>query len=56
MAKKKGNKYIVDEANNLEAVCNNDNAEQFWFELDRQFRNADEFIQLIPDYGKLRIE
>ena len=40
----------------LEGVVSNDNAEQFWFELDKQFRNADEFIQLIPDYGKLRIE
>ena len=40
----------------LEGVVTNDNNEQFWFELDKQFRNADEFIQLIPDYGKLRIE
>ena len=39
----------------LEGVVSNDNAEQFWFELDKQFRNADEFIQLIPDYGKLTI-
>lgn len=39
----------------LEAVCTNDNNEQFWFELDKQFANADEFIQLIPDYGKLKI-
>ena len=28
----------------LEAVCSNDNAEQFWFEFDKQFRNEDEFI------------
>ena len=40
----------------LEGVVTNDNNEQFWFELDKQFRNADEFIQLIPNYGKLRIE
>ena len=40
----------------LEGVVSNDNAEQFWFELDKQFRNADEFISLIPDYGKLRID
>ena len=40
----------------LEGVVTNDNNEQFWFELDKQFTNADEFIQLIPDYGKLRIE
>ena len=40
----------------LEAVCNSDDGEQYWIELDRQFRNADEFIQLIPDYGKLRTE
>lgn len=40
----------------LEAVCSNDSAEQFWFELNKQFRNANEFIQLIPDYGKLRIK
>lgn len=39
----------------LEAVCTNDNNEQFWFELDTQFSNADEFIQLIPNYGKLKI-
>lgn len=39
----------------LEGVVTNDNNEQFWFELDKQFTNADEFIQLIPDYGKLRI-
>lgn len=40
----------------LEGVVTNDNNEQFWFEFDKQFTNADEFIQLIPDYGKLRIE
>lgn len=40
----------------LEAVCNNDNAEQFWFELNKQFSNADKLIQLIPDYGNLRIK
>lgn len=39
----------------LEAVVNNDNGEQFWFELNKQFSNADEFIQLIPDYGKIRL-
>lgn len=24
----------------LEAVCSNDNAEQFWFEINNQFRDA----------------
>lgn len=33
----------------LEAVCSNDNGEQFWFEINKKFRNADEFIQLIPN-------
>ena len=40
----------------LEAVCTSDGGSQFWVELDNQFRNADELIQLIPDYGKLKIE
>lgn len=39
----------------LEGVVSNDNAEEFWFELNKQFRSADEFIQLIPDYEKLKI-
>lgn len=37
----------------LEAVCSNDNGEQFWFELDKQFRNVDEFVQLIPDENNI---
>ena len=40
----------------LEAVVTNDNAEQFWIEISKQFTNADEFIQMIPDYGKLHVE
>lgn len=39
----------------LEAFCTGTNNEQYWVELDKQFTNADEFIQLIPDYGKLKI-
>lgn len=35
----------------LEGVVTNDNNEQFWFELDKQFTNADEFIQLILIMG-----
>ena len=40
----------------LEAICTSDAGEQFWVELHNQFTNADEFVSLIPDYGKLRIE
>ena len=36
--------------------CDGDRIHKKWFELDRQFSNADELIQFIPDYGKLRIE
>lgn len=39
----------------LEAVITNDNAEQFWIEVDKQFTNADKFIQIIPD-GELNID
>ena len=40
----------------LEAVCTSDGGSQFWVELDNQFTNADEFISLIPDYGKIKLE
>ena len=40
----------------LEAVCTSDGGSQYWIELDNQFTNADEFIQMIPDYGKLHVE
>lgn len=40
----------------LEVVCTSDGGIQFWVELNNQFTNADEFISLIPDYGKLKIE
>lgn len=32
----------------LEAVCSNDNAEQFWFEINNQFRDADILLSKIP--------
>lgn len=40
----------------LEAVCTSDWGSQYWIELEYQFTNADEFLQMIPDYGKLNIE
>ena len=40
----------------LEAVCTSDGGSQFWVELNNQFTNADEFISLIPDYGKIKLE
>jgi hypothetical protein len=33
-----------------------DNKKLHWIELDNQFTNADEFIQMIPDYDKLHVE
>lgn len=35
----------------LEACCTDTNNEQYWVEINKQFINADEFIQMIPDYG-----
>lgn len=26
-----------------------------WVEINKQFTNADEFIQMIPDYGKIKL-
>lgn len=40
----------------LEAVCTSDGGNQFWVELHNQFTNADEFVSLIPDYGKIKLE
>jgi len=39
----------------LEACCTDTNNEQYWVELNKQFTNADEFIQMIPDYGKIKL-
>lgn len=39
----------------LEACCIDTNNEQYWVELNKQFTNADEFIQMIPDYGKIKL-
>lgn len=39
----------------LEACCTDTENNQYWVELNSQFTNADEFIQMIPDYGKMRI-
>ena len=39
----------------LEACCTDTNNEQYWVELNKQFINADEFVDLIPDYEKIRI-
>ena len=39
----------------LEACCTDTNNEQYWIELNKQFTNADKFIQMIPDYGKIRL-
>lgn len=39
----------------LEACCTDTNNEQYWVELNKQFTNADEFIQMIPDYEKIRL-
>lgn len=35
----------------LEACCTSMENEQYWVELNTQFTNADEFINLIPDFG-----
>lgn len=40
----------------LEAVCTSDGGNQFWVELNNKFTNADEFVSLIPDYGKIKLE
>ena len=39
----------------LEACCTDTNNEQYWIEINKQFTNADEFIQMIPDYGKIKL-
>ena len=36
----------------LEACCTDANNEQYWVELNKQFTDADEFIQKIPSYRK----
>lgn len=37
----------------LEACCTDTENNQYWVELNAQFTNADEYIQMIPDYGKI---
>jgi hypothetical protein len=39
----------------LEACCTDTNNEQYWVEINKQFTNADEFIQMIPYYGKIKL-
>ena len=39
----------------LEACCTDTNNEQYWVEINKQFTNADEFIQMIPNYGKIKL-
>lgn len=39
----------------LEACCTDINNKQYWVELNEQFTNADEFISLIPNYGKIKL-
>lgn len=39
----------------LEAVFTSETREQHWVELEQFMRNADEFITLIPNYGKMRL-
>ena len=39
----------------LDAVCTSDCGSLFWVEFDNKFTNADEFISLIPDYGKIKL-
>ena len=39
----------------LEACCIDTNNEQYLIEINKQFTNADEFIQMIPDYGKIKL-
>ena len=40
----------------LEAICTSDGGSQFWIELFNKFANADEFICMIPNYGKIKLE
>lgn len=40
----------------LEAVCTSDCGNRFIIGVDDHFTNADEFICLIADYGKVRLE
>jgi hypothetical protein len=40
----------------LEAVCTSNDNNQYWVELDNMFSNADEFISLIPNYEKIKLE
>ena len=39
----------------LEAICTSDCGTQFWVTLNDQFTNADEFIALIPDHVKIKL-
>lgn len=39
----------------LEACCTDTNNKQHWVEITKQFTNADEFIELIPNYGKIKL-
>lgn len=39
----------------LEACCTDTENNQYWVTLHDQFTNADEFIRLIPDYGKIKL-
>lgn len=39
----------------LEACCTDTENNQYWVELNTWFTNADEFINLIPDYGKIKL-
>lgn len=39
----------------LEACCTDTENNQYWVELNKQFTNADEFISLIPNYGKIKL-
>lgn len=39
----------------LEACCTDINNEQYWVEINKQFTNADEFIQMIPNYEKIKL-
>lgn len=39
----------------LEACCIDTINEHYWVEINKQFTNADEFIQMIPNYGKIKL-
>lgn len=39
----------------LEACCADTKNNQYWVELNSQFTNADDFVQMIPGYEKMRI-